>query len=274
MEIINKVLDFMAYFKSKPGFYTVTENLETKLNFTDKKFKFTADYTKEDFRYIWGREVSDEDLKWLRISNLELDWELTYENIYIYGGFDNWGFSDALCSPAQPDYKTIACQHEYFSVEEERFLKEETNLFCKSAHGMGNGTYGIFHRTKDKYPFDILYLDRGRFFKTDFSLESYYQAMIDSMAVCGWQYFYLDFDEIKNKCADFKVGQRWLTIYPYGEGYAPSPLGHGVTKETSRLAAVVHHMEVCVYLLPKIFPDKDFSYHKQRLEDFKASLQQ
>ncbi len=31
-------------------------------------------------------------------------------------------------------------------------------------------------------------------------------------------------------------------------------------------------MEVCIYMLPKIFPHKDFSYHKQRLEDFKAFL--
>src|SRR5690606_31887233 len=117
-----------------------------------------------------------------------------------------------------------------------------------------------------------LYLDRGRFFKTNVTLESYFQAMIDSMAVCGWQYFYLDCDEIKNKCADFKVGQRWLTIYPYGEGLIESPLGRDVAHEASRLDAVVHHMEVCVYLLPKIFLDKDFTYHKQRLEDFKAFL--
>ncbi len=96
--------------------------------------------------------------------------------------------------------------------------------------------------------------------------------MIDSMAVCGWQYFYLDFEEIKSKCADFKVGY-WL-LYPYSEGLIESPLGRDVTHDTSRLAAVVHHMEVCVYLLPKIFPNKDFSYHKQRLEDFKMFLSQ
>ncbi|WP_442788015.1 hypothetical protein [Flavobacterium suncheonense] len=270
--MIKKVLDFVADIKSRSGFYSVEDNLEEKLNYTERQFSFSAEETKEDFLYKWGREITDEDLKWLRISNLELDWELTLDNIYLYGGFDNWGFSDSLVSPAQPDYKSIACQHKYFSEEEERFLKEETNLFCKSAHGMGDGTYGIFHRTKDKYPFDILYLDNGRFFKTDFSLESYYQAMIDSMAVCGWQYFYLDFEEIKSKCADFKVGY-WL-LYPYSEGLIESPLGRDVTHDTSRLDAVVHHMEVCVYLLPKIFPNKDFSYHKQRLEDFKMFLSQ
>ena len=268
--MIKRVLDFVADIKSRSGFYTVTDNLDDTLNFSDRAFNFIAVNTKEDFLYKWEREITDEDLKWERIGNLKLDWELTLDNIYLYGGFRNWGFSDSLVSPAQPDYKSIACQHEYFSEEEERFLKEETNLFCKSAHGMGNGTYGIFHRTKDKYPFDILYLDRGRFFKTNFTLESYFQAMIDSMAVCGWQYFYLDFDEIKNKCADFKV-EYWL-LYPYTEGLAPSPLGRNVTMETSRLDAIVHHMEVCVYMLPKIFPDKDFSYHKQRLADFKAFL--
>lgn len=268
--MINEVLNFVKYIKSKSGFYTVEDNLDETLDFSEKVFNFIASETKEDFVYKWNREIINEDLKWLRISSLKLDWEVTLENIYLYGGFKNWGFSDALAFPTQPDYESIACQHEYFSEEEERFLKEETNLFCKSAHGMGDGTYGIFHRTKEKYPFDILYLDNGRFFKTNFSLDSYYQSMIDSMAVCGWQYFYLDFEEIKTKCADFKVGY-WL-LYPYTDGLIESPLERNVTKETSRLDAVLHHMEVCVYLLPKIFPDKDFSYHKQRLEAFKAFL--
>src|SRR5690606_31415305 len=102
--MIQKVLDFVADIKSRPGFYTVTDNLDDTLNFSDRAFNFIAVNTKEDFLYKWERVITDEDLKWLRISNLELDWELTYENIYIYGGFDNWGFSDALCSPAQPDY--------------------------------------------------------------------------------------------------------------------------------------------------------------------------
>jgi len=53
---------------------------------------------------------------------------------------------------------------------------------------------------------------------------------------------------------------------------AASPLGHNVKKGASRLDALLHHMEVCVYLLPKIFPDKDFSYHRQRLADFKGYL--
>ncbi|WP_315058844.1 hypothetical protein [Chryseobacterium indoltheticum] len=268
--MINKVLDFVAYLKAKPGFYSVEDNLDETLDFSEKAFNFIASETKEDFIYKWDREITDEDLKWLRISSLKLDWELTLENIYLYGGFKNWGFSDALAFPPQPDYKSIACEHEFFNEEEKRFLKEETNLFCKSAHGMGDGTYGIFHRTKEKYPFDILYLDNGRFFKTNFNLDSYYQAMIDSMAVCGWQYFYLNFEEIKTKCGDFKVGY-WL-LYPYTEGLIESPLGRNITRKTSRLDAVFHHMEVCVYLLPKIFPDKDFSYHKQRLEDFKIFL--
>lgn len=268
--MISEVLNFVKYIKSKSDFYTVEDNLDETLDFSEKVFNFIASETKEDFVYKWNREITNEDLKWLRISSLKLDWELTLENIYLYGGFKNWGFSDALAFPRDPDYESIACEHEFFSEEEERFLKEETNLFCKSAHGMGDGTYGIFHRTKEKYPFDILYLDNGRFFKTDFSSDSYYQSMIDSVAVCGWQYFYLDFEEIKTKCADFKVGY-WL-LYPYTEGLIESPLGRNINSETSRLDAVLHHMEVCVYLLPKIFTDKDFSYHKQRLEAFQEFL--
>ena len=160
--MINKVLDFVADIKSRSGFYTIKDNLEEKVNYSDKQFSFGVMYTKEDFLNKWGREITDGDLKWLRISHLELDWEITLENIYLYGGFENWGFSSALVSHS-PDYESIGCEHPYFTKEEERFLKEETFLFCKSAHGMGNGTYGIFHRTKEKYPFYILYLDNGLF---------------------------------------------------------------------------------------------------------------
>lgn len=270
--MIKDVLDFVGYIKEKGGFYTESDNLEEKLAFSEDAFDFTKTNTKFGFNYLYGREITDEDLKWIKISHLELDWELTIENIYLYGGFKNSGFLDALISPGQPDYRSIDCKHKFFTEEEKHFLQEETNWFSGSAHGMGNGTYGIFHRTKDKYPFDILYLDEGLLFKTDFTLERYYQSMIDSMAVCGWQYFYLDFEEIKTVCANYKVGQRWLTIYPYSEGLTASPLGRNVTHDTTRLDALLHHMEVCVYLLPKIFPDKSFDYHAQRLSDFKAYL--
>ena len=270
--MIKKVLDFVAYIKAKQGFYLVEDNLEENLNYSDKSVNFIKAMTKEDVCNLWDAEIADEDLSWIKISNLKLDWQLTIENIYLYGGFKNNGFYDALVSPAQPEYETVECEHDYFTDEEKRFLKEETNWFSGSAHGMGNATFGIFHRTKDKYPFDILFLDRGRIFKTNFTLESYYQAMIDSMAVCGWQYFYLDFEEIKIVCGDYKVNHGWLTLYPYQEGMAASPLGHNVKKDTLRIDALLHHMEVCVYLLPKIFPDKDFSYHRQRLEDFKEYL--
>lgn len=268
--MIEKILNFVLDIKQRQNFYLIKENLDEKINYSEKKFIFSSTSAKEYFLSKWKREITDEDYKWIKISNLEVDWQLTLESIYLYGGFDNNGFYDALVGPPQPDYLSIACEHEFFSDEEERFLKEETVWFCKSAHGMGDGTYGIFHRTKDKYPFDILYLDSGIFFKTNFTLESYYKSMMDSIGVCGWQYFYLDFEEIKSKCADFKLGY-WL-LYPYTEGLSESPLGRNVTKDTLRIDALVHHMEVCVYLLPKIFPDKNFDYHAQRLADFKAYM--
>ncbi|MBX2950358.1 MAG: hypothetical protein KF704_13850 [Crocinitomicaceae bacterium] len=270
--MIQEILNFVAETKAKQNFYLIEDNLEEVSAFSDKAFNFIAQNTKNEFADLWGGAISDEDLQWERIGNFDFDWQLTLENTYLYGGFQTNGFYDALVSPAQPEYLSIECEHEFLSKEEERFLKEETNWFCKSAHGMGNGTNAIFHRAKDKYPFDILFLDRGILFKTDFTLESYYQSMIDSAAVCGWQYFYLDFEEIKKKCADFKVGQRWLTLYPYNEGMAASPFGSDVTKETSRLDALLHHMEVCVYFLPKIFPEKEFTYHANRLNEFKEFL--
>lgn len=48
--MINKVLDFTAYFKNKSGFNTVEDNLDEILSFSDKAFNFIANNTKEDFK--------------------------------------------------------------------------------------------------------------------------------------------------------------------------------------------------------------------------------
>jgi hypothetical protein len=175
--------------------------------------------------------------------------------------------------PPDSMFEDNSCEHDFLSEEKEYFLKEETNWFCKSAHGSGNGAYAIFHREKEKYPFDILFLDEGLLFKTNFTQESYYQSMIDSMAICGWQYFYLDFDEIKTSCSDFKISTHgWLSLYPYGDNMSDSPLGRNITEDTLRIDAVLHHMKKCAYLLPKLFPNKDFSYHKKRYQEFENYL--
>ncbi|WP_312393108.1 hypothetical protein [Chryseobacterium sp.] len=60
--MINKVLGFVEYIKNKSSFYTIEDNLEEKLKYTDKKFNFIAAYTKEDFLDKWEREITDEDL--------------------------------------------------------------------------------------------------------------------------------------------------------------------------------------------------------------------
>jgi len=266
--MVDKILNFVQSIKEKgERFYLYDENLDDVIN-DDYDDRPRIIKRLED---KYNVSVDTEKLTLDSVSDLKIDWQLTLDNIYIYGGVKINALSTGLTSPISSLYESIACEHDYFTEEQERFLKEETNWFTKSAHGMGDGTYGILHRTKEKFPFDILYLDDGIYFKTNFTTASYYQSLIDSMGICGWQYFYLDFEEIQKKCADFKVGINWL-LYPYGEGMSESPIGRNVTQETTRLDALVHHMEKCVYLLPKIFPEQDFSYHKQRLTEFKAFL--
>ncbi len=53
---------------------------------------------------------------------------------------------------------------------------------------------------------------------------------------------------------------------------AESPLGRKIKENTPRIEAVLYHMKKCVYLLPKIFPEKEFSYHKKRYQQFKDYL--
>ena len=66
------------------------------------------------------------------------------------------------------------------------------------------------------------------------SLEEYFDAMFASCAVCGWQYFYIDYNQ-----------------------------------DIPHLDKALKDMEVAVKFLPKLFPEKDFSYHSSKLQELK-----
>ncbi len=272
--MVADIFQFIEGVEKKADFFLYSDNVkEVKGEITGDSDLFLREMLQEDFEEKYNVEIEAGSLEFNKVSGLEMNWELTLENMYIYGGMKINGLIDALIMPPDSYYEFNACEHDFLMPDDEVFLKEETNWFSKSGHGSGDGTYGIFYRKENTPLFEIKFLDEGRLFNTDFTLETYYQSMMDSMAICGWQYFYLNFDEIKNVCGDFRISSGgWLTLYPYSNNMSESPLGRDITEETLRIDAVLHHMKKCVYVLPKIFPEKDFSYHKERYNNFKAFL--
>jgi len=118
---------------------------------------------------------------------------------------------------------------------------------------------GCFYREHGKWPLDIYFFDKGLRIKMDLSLEEYVEALIDSCAVGYWQYFYVDIDEL--------VEQNKRLFLRHG-GFNSSP-SNDEDLDSPRLKYLVDELNNITTNLPILFPGKDFSYHKSRLEEIK-----
>ena len=117
-------------------------------------------------------------------------------------------------------------------------ILKKLNWFEKQSWS-DDGKFGCFLRQPGDFPLPIYFYDSGAYFSMPLSLEAYFDAMIDSCAVRGWQYFYIDIPE---QFPEFREVNK-----------------HKVLAE----------MELTLNLLPNLFQNKDFSYHMNRFEGFK-----
>lgn len=118
---------------------------------------------------------------------------------------------------------------------------------------------GCFYRENGKWPLDIYFFDEGIRIKMNISLEDYIQALIDSCAVSYWQYFYVDIDELIKQNQQMLLRYGILINNPIEDKDLDSP----------RLKYLIDELEIITKNLPILFPEKDFSYHKDRLEQIK-----
>ncbi len=154
---------------------------------------------------------------------------------FIYGGFRINGISEALALKSEfwkVDFSLASDQE----VPEELKHFEKLNWFEKQAWG-DDWRFGCFIRDKGVFPPQIAFFDRNWYVPMPLSLEEYFDAMFASCAVKGWQYFYVDIDN------DFP-----------------------------HLEKALEDMEKAIRLLPKIFPNMDFSYHINKLDLVKGKL--
>jgi hypothetical protein len=236
--IIQQLQDFIGYLGDARTIKLVTEKtcaevIDTPQIFVENQIKLISKHK--------GIEISNDFHYFFNISDLSGCWSFTNKNNdFIYGGFLFNGLSESLAQDSDfwDVYNSIN-KHEP-SERESGFLKK-LNWFEKQAWG-DDGKFGCFLREPGNFPLKIYFYDSGAYFPMITSLEEYFDAMISSCAVRGWQYFYINFpDEFPN------------------------------LKEVNK-EKILKELELTVKLLPILFPDRDFSFHQKRYEEIEIKL--
>lgn len=170
-------------------------------------------------------------IKFYPYSALELSWIHSGKD-FLYGGFS---FSDWFLALSKPsDFWKIA-----FSLAPDEEVPEELKHFEKLSwfeqqSWCDDWRFGCFAQEKGVFPPQIVFYDRNWYTTMHLSLDEYFEAMFASCAVCGWQYFYIDYNQ-----------------------------------DIPHLSKAISDMENAVNQLPILFPDMDFSYHKSKLQELK-----
>lgn len=189
----------------------------------------------------WNISIKDEDLYIFNLSGLSTCWCYTNEvNQFIYGGFRLNGFSEALIQDS--DFWDLSnAINKYQPDEKELEFLKKLNWFERQSWG-DDERYGCFLRDAGDYPPQIYFYDNSAYFPMSLTPEEYFEAMLASCAVRGWQYFYIDIPDNFPKMV-------------------------GISK-----SIVLKDVELAAELLPKLFPEKDFSYHIGRLDYLRERL--
>jgi len=236
--LIKKTLNFIKYL------YGIKSISLTDPKMCMEVMDLPLDYLKEETDFIFELKkisIKDSFYDFFNISRLESCWSYTNENNeFIYGGFSFNGISEALAQ-ASDFWDVFNSLNRHDPSEEELEFLKKLNWFEKQAWG-DDGKFGCFLREPGYFPSKIYFYDNGAYFPMNTSLEEYFDAMIASCAVRGWQYFYIDFPD------EF-------------------PELREVNKEKV-LAELVRTITV----LPRLFPDKDFSYHQKRFREIESKL--
>jgi hypothetical protein len=166
------------------------------------------------------------------ISNTELSYSgKTYD--FLYGGFQFFDWWLFLCTVSEfwkIDFSLAPNENI------PQHLKPFENLCCfEKQKWRDDWRYGCFYRETGIFPPKTAFFDKNWYTIMDLSFDEYVDSMICSCAVMGWQYFYIDFNQ-----------------------------------EIPHLNRAVNDMEIAIKNLPELFPEKDFSFHKERLKELKT----
>lgn len=224
-------------------------------------------------------KIPEEDFQYDSVGSLILDWDSSTnesDEEYLWGGFQLLSLIESL--GVHSHFWDIYNNDSRFwknnpQPEAEAIWKEflpKLNYFQKSGHG-NDGTYGCILREEGIYPCPIYFFDSGIWFKMDMNLEEYYDTMIVCKAVYYWQYFYINTEEIVKKLGDFKpVYIEYDAKYLQG----PHPFSDKFKDGTFTYSAegVLHQMKNIIRRFPKLFPEVDLVYFKEKCDALEKAL--
>lgn len=212
------------------------------IEFTDDKPKkeladFSGnmlEYIVEDIQDMGGITLNDNDLDYLKFATVSFGWRSLLEKpgLVLKGGFVFNGISDALLFPT--DYFDNAK-----SINPNEDFTEKLRWFDRLPIGVDDSMRGCFIKDAGDFPPPIAFCNSGAdwYTKLEFDYYNYMELLFQNYGFKGWQYFYMD-----------------------------------IVKEIPNLDDVLEGMKNAVETMPLLFPDKDWSYLKQRYEEVLEKL--
>jgi hypothetical protein len=251
--MVKNIIKLVEDLVKNPKIELVEENLEF-VNFKLRKNSYleTGGKIKEQF----GVDLSKDELQ---IEGFQIKWKKPNFKDFlgnVYGGF-SLSIYNGLYAPQKEWLNENPLNHPQELVDNlYSFNDSEVQL-----HTPQKGR-GCFYREHGKWPLDIYFFDKGVRIKMDMSLENYIQALIDSCAVGYWQYFYVDIDEIIKQNRELTL--RDATFYNEPDKR---------DLDSPKLKYLLYELDILATNLPILFPEKDFSYHQNRLSQIKEKAQ-
>lgn len=182
--------------------------------------------------------ITEEDWPIFTMTGLSICWRFTNaQNQFLYGGFELASIDNALREESEfwktdfslpPDSPVPVKFREYVKL----------NWFERQAWGAGGDRrFGCFYRNAGAFPSPIYFYDRGAFCPLPLDFTEYFDAMIASCAVRGWQYFYIAPAQFR-KLGTLKI-------------------------EALKLSSILYEMEYSLQMLSDLFPNCGFSHHQR-----------
>lgn len=253
----------------------ITAGPENNTKLFDKYFQDPAQ--REKFHPVFQKRISNIEktfgIKVLKDQELAFtlfSTSLIYQIVDHYGpgnpldgGFALGGVPAAMIAKSDrwKKWHSDFLKYESSSKEELELLDQ---LICynrrvPSTSTLANDFYGCVIPNAITFPSDFFLYDRGLIYRLPFrTYQGYIDAMIDCAAVNGWQYFYIDPQELIDKNRGLNYMTTSLkTSYLHFDNR--SVYTYYPNLKIDRLDLIVEHLTYCIQVLPSAFPTMDFS---------------
>lgn len=180
--------------------------------------------------------LSNCDLEYFNLVSISVTWDSILDEPkglkVLSGGFVFNGITDALLFPSYFWKGGVSLAPDEIIPKKFKHY-EKLNWFEHLPEGIDDSKRGCFIRREGSFPPPIaFYNGSGWYAELDFNYYKYIELLFENYGFKGWQFFYID-----------------------------------IKPDMPRIDGVLEDMQVAVKTLPLLFPDRDWSYHKQRYQE-------